>query len=359
MHGRVVGAAITLVVLLAVPAVASAATKTVQAGPPGSQAAQFQDAFGDANNFFRKTTTIHKGDSVKWKINGFHNVLFPKAGVEVPALIVPDPTSLISGVLDASTPPQPFWFNGQPNLSINPVVAAPKGGKTFKPGKLFNSGLPPEEGPPPPYKLKFKKTGSFSYFCAVHPGMSGTIKVVKKSKEIPSSKTDKRVRNAEIAAKLRQVNRLTTGANLSLTNTIQAGNDRRSGATIYKFFPANATFKAGTTVTLQMPPSTSEVHTFTFGPINGKDAYVDQLAATLIGPVIDPRGAYPSEPPPAGVPAYTGTNHGNGFLNSGFLAGGDPVPLPTSTKVTFSTPGTYSYICLIHPFMTGKVTVTP
>ena len=53
MHGRVVGAAITLVVLLAVPTVAAAATKTVQAGPPGSQTAQFQEAVGDANNYFR------------------------------------------------------------------------------------------------------------------------------------------------------------------------------------------------------------------------------------------------------------------------------------------------------------------
>ncbi len=357
MHGRVVGAAITLVVLLAVPTVAAAATKTVQAGPPGSQTAQFQEAFGDANNVFRKVTTIHKGDSVKWKINGFHNVLFPKAGVEVPALIVPDPSSLVTGVLDAAN--VPFWFNGQPNLSINPVVAAPKGGTTYKPGKLFNSGLPPEDGPPAPYKLKFKKTGSFSYFCAVHPGMSGTVKVVKKSKAIPSGKEDKKARNKEVARKLAQVNRLTTGANLSLTNTIQAGNDRRSGATIYKFFPAVSNIKAGTTLTLQMSPSTTEVHTFTFGPTNGQNAYVDQLAASLIGPVIDPRGAYPSDPPPAGTPLYTGTNHGNGFLNTGFLAGGDPVQLPTSRKVTFTTPGTYSYICLIHPFMTGRVTVTP
>ena len=50
----------------------------------------------------------------------------------------------VTGVLDAAN--DPFWFNGQTNLSINPVVAAPKGGKTYKPGKLFNSGLPPEEG---------------------------------------------------------------------------------------------------------------------------------------------------------------------------------------------------------------------
>jgi plastocyanin len=356
MHARVAAALIAAMALLAIPGAASAATKTVQAGPPASQGPKFQPAFGDANNFFRKVVTIHKGDSVKWKINGFHNVLFPQGGTEVPGLIVPQPANLISGSLDFAG--APFWFNGQPNVSFNPIVAAPAGGKTFKPNKLMNSGLPVSEGPPPPYKLKFKNTGSFSYYCVVHPGMTGTVKVVKKGRAIPSAKRDKRVANAEVAAKLRQVKRLTTGANLSLTNAIQAGNDRRSGATIYKFFPESATFKAGTTVTLQMPPSTTEVHTFTFGPINGKDGYVDQLAANLIGPVIDPRGAYPSDPPPA-VPAYTGTNHGNGFYNTGLLAGGDPVPLPTSTKVTFTTPGTYAYLCLIHPFMTGSVTVTP
>jgi plastocyanin len=357
MHGRVVGAAIALVVLLAVPAVASAATKTVQVGPPGSAGAQFQAAFGDANDFFRKTTTIHKGDSVKWKINGFHNVLFPQGGVQAPGLIVPQPANPVSGSVDVAG--APFWFNGNPNVAFNPAVAAPSGGKTYKAGKLFNSGLPAEDGPPAPYKLKFPKTGSFSYLCSVHEGMSGTIKVVKKSKAIPSAKRDKRVAKAEVAAKLRQVKRLTTGSNLSLANTIQAGNDRRSGATIYKFFPADLTVKTGTTVTLQMPPSTTEVHTFTFGPINGKDAYVDQLATNLIGATIDPRGFYVSDPPNAGVPTLTPASHGNGFYNSGLLAGGPPIPLATKTQVTFGAPGTYSYLCLIHPFMLGKVTVTP
>jgi hypothetical protein len=101
------------------------------------------------------------------------------------------------------------------------------------------------------------------------------------------------------------------------------------------------------------------VHTFTFGPTNGRDAYNDQLAAGLLGEAFDPRGVYPSEPPPAGVPTLTPGMHGNGFYNSGFLDRDNASPLPASTSVTFGAPGSYSLICLIHPFMTATVTVTP
>ena len=32
-------------------------------------------------------------------------------------------------------------------------------------------------------------------------------------------------------------------------------------------------------------------------------------------------------------------------------------PQPESASVKFDTPGTYTYYCLIHPFMRGTVTV--
>ena len=53
-------------------------------------------------------------------------------------------------------------------------------------------------------------------------------------------------------------------------------------------------------------------------------------------------------PPP---PVDAGTWDGQGFLNSGFMDGGD-------FTLTFSTPGTYEYHCLIHPDMQGTITVT-
>jgi plastocyanin len=176
---------------------------------------------------------------------------------------------------------------------------------------------------------------------------------------VPSAKQDRRAAKRQLAASLRRVKQLTTGQNLTLQNAIQAGNDESTGVTVFKFFPASAPFKVGDTATLQMSPESTEVHSFTFGPTNGKDAYVDQLAAGLLGEVFDPRGVYPSEPPPAGVPSYTATLHGNGFFNSGLLDSDPRSPLPASTQVRFAEAGTFAYICLIHPFMKGEVTVTP
>jgi plastocyanin len=354
MHARFAGAVVGAVAL-AFPAAAGAATKTVQAGPFGKQAAAFQDAFGDANAFLRRTVTIHKGDKVRWKINGFHTVTFAPEGEE-PGLVVPDAANPVAGVNDAGG--TPFWFNGLPSLGFNPFAALPQGPSTFDPTVLLNSGLPPEEGPPPPYVVRFKRKGTFNYVCIVHPGMAGKVRVVGRSANVPSKAKDKLAAKREQKAALQRVQRLTTGLGTEdLQLTLQAGNDKRSGATVFKFFPADPTFKVGDTVTLQMPPDSTEVHTFTLGPSNGTDQYNDQLANSLIGQTIDPRGGYPSEPPPAGVPTITPGMHGNGFYNSGFLDTAEASPLPSSTKVTFGAPGSYTLICLIHPFMRSTITV--
>jgi plastocyanin len=356
MQARIVGLALVATVSLALPGAASAATKTVQVGPFGAQATKFQAAFGDGNAFFRRVVTIHKGDSVRWTNNGFHTVTFVPEGESPPGLLVPDPSNPVSGLNDEAG--NPFWFNGQPGIGFNPVAAAPQGGKKFDPAVLENSGLP--LGPPTPYKLKFKRKGTFGYVCLVHPGMAGKVKVVRRGRKIPSARKDRRAARRELKTTLERVQRLTTGLGTEdLDKTIQAGNDRRSGATVYRFFPPNPTYKVGDTVTLQMAPRSTEAHTFTFGPTNGKDAYNDVIAASFEGAAIDQRGLYPSEPPPAGVPSYDGTNHGNGFYNSGVLDADAASPLPSSTKITFTGAGTYSMICLIHPFMTNTVTVTP
>jgi plastocyanin len=358
MHGRLAGLAVALTVLLALPAAAGAATKTVQVGPFGTQQAKFQAAAGDGNAFYRHTITIHKGDKVRWINNGFHSITFVPDGEPTPGLLVPDPNNLVSGMNDEAG--NPFWFNGQPAIGFNPVAGAPQGGRTFKPDVLENSGLP--LGPTStPYKLKFKRRGTFGYVCLVHPGMAGKVKVVKRGRKIPSARKDRRAARRELKTTLQRVQRLTTGLGTEdLEKTIQAGNDRRSGATIYKFFPQNPTYHVGDEVTLRMAPRSTEVHTLTLGPTNGKDAYNDVIASSFEGAAIDQRGIYPSDDPKLGVPSYTGTSfHGNGFYNSGVLDADAASPPPGSTKITFTAAGTFDLICLIHPFMTNKVTVTP
>ncbi|NUP48221.1 MAG: cupredoxin family copper-binding protein [Catenulispora sp.] len=52
--------------------------------------------------------------------------------------------------------------------------------------------------------------------------------------------------------------------------------------------------------------------------------------------------------------AHTVTSQGSGGpLQSKALATGE------SYSYTFTAPGTYAYLCTIHPFMTATVTVTP
>jgi plastocyanin len=354
MYARAMVTATAVTVALAVPAAADAATKTVSAGPFAKQA-KFQAASGDGNAYYRKSITIHKGDKVTWEFNGFHSVTFVPKDDAAPGLILPDTQTKVSGSVDAAG--RPFWFNGEPNILLNELAAFPQGGKKFKPAVLTSSGLPLDEGPPAPYTLKFPKTGSFTYICTVHPGMKAKVKVVKPSASIPSAKKDKKQAKKELNNTLKQVQNRTNGPS-GLQATIQAGNDKAGGATIFKFFPQNAAAKVGETLTLQMPPSSSEVHSFTFGPSNGNDQYVDKVAQTLIGPVFNPIGFYPSEPP-ASTTAYVPTLHGNGYWNSGLLDSDDTTPLRNSTRITFGQPGTYSYICLIHPFMQAQVTVSP
>jgi hypothetical protein len=107
-------------------------------------------------------------------------------------------------------------------------------------------------------------------------------------------------------------------------------------------------------VTFSMPAKTSEIHTASFGPadyLNQQgEAFVDP--ATLVFNGID---AFPSDVP--ALPSPDGTNHGNGFVSTGVLDRDPATPSPGSAAVTFNKAGTYDYICLIHPFMKGKIVV--
>jgi plastocyanin len=358
-----VAASLAAAACLVAPAVASARTKTVYAGPDAKFSAKFQKTAGDGNAFFRRVVTIHAGDKVRWRFGqNFHSVTFSPAGSTRQGLISPDADHPVPPTNDAAG--QPYWFSGAPSLDVNLLAALPNGGKTFSPAKILSSGIP-ITGPNKPYTLTFKKAGTYHYYCIVHPGMTGTVKVLKRGKAIPTAKQDRAETRHEEQAVLHRVQGLATGLGTAkLTNTLQAGNDRKTGATVYDFFPKNPTVHVGVPITLRMAPGSTEVHTFTFGPSNGKDQYVDQIANDFGSPSGSPPafsalGGYPSENPADGVPTYTGANHGNGFFNTGALDNDPTSPLPSSTKVTFTKPGTYSYICVVHPFMHGQVTVVP
>lgn len=349
-------ALLVVVAALLAPAGAQAATKSVIAGPAASKPPKGFPKDGDTNAFYRKNVTVHVGDKVRWTLNGFHTVTFAAKGKKPPPFISPDLANRIAGANDAAG--APFWFNGQPRLILDPQGAFPVGGKTYDGSKPASSGAPLADGKPKPYTLKFTKTGRFGYVCTIHPGMKGTVKVLAKSRRVPSAAADKTAAKEEFAKSVALGKKL--GASAGPTgNEVWAGNDSREVA-VLRFFPAKKSVPVGTTLTLAMPKSTTEIHTFSFGPA----AYLKTVADGIFAPdsavppavVLNPLIIFPSDPPPT-LGGPTGANHGNGYVNTGILDRDTATPSPGSTQIKFDKAGTYDYICLVHPFMTGQIIV--
>jgi plastocyanin len=344
------------VAVLAVPASASAATKVVNMGIPPSAGKSFEPTRSDVNAFFPSSTTIHVGDSVRFLAVGFHNLDLPKKGGKPTALIAPTGQA-IAGANDAAG--AAFWFNGQQNLQFNLPALAPVGfGKkfTYTGAKGVQSGLP-LVNKPKPVTVKFAKTGSFTYYCDIHSGMKATVKVVAKSKRVPSAKADAarvkdQVSKALAVAKAAPKTKPPAG-------TVDVGVAGKGGVEYFAMVPAKSTVPVGTTLTFRMSPGTYDDHTATFGPGDPDKeptSYLGKIAKSFEGDTLDQQGVYPSEAPGT-TATLVPTLHGNGFWSSGVMDGSSATPLPNSSKVTFGAAGTYNFYCLIHPFMKGTVTV--
>jgi plastocyanin len=345
---------------------AEAATKTVVAGPPVEQRPAGFPADADTNQFYPRVVTVHAGDRVRWDMRGFHTVMFPAAGGRPAELLAQDPANPVAGAADPAG--SPFWFNGRPAVTFNPLAFIPAGGASYTGTQPAASGAPGGPGGFKPYTLSFPKPGTYRYFCTIHAGnapMSGVVKVVPRGRPIPSARKDRATVAKEFArtvARLGKDDRHQGPAG----DAVDLGHDT-AGTSLLRYFPAVKTVRAGATVTFAMAARTNEIHTVTFGP----PEYVESLAFRPLDPgaapgaapaaptLLSPIASYPSDPPDAGHATHTGAQHGNGFLNTGLLDREPTSAPPASARVTFATPGTYSYLCLVHPAMKGQIVVTP
>lgn len=251
----------------------------------------------------------------------------------------------VTGATDAAG--NPFWFNNNvPQLGFNPLLFGPSGASKYDGTRRIDSGLPLK--PNTTLSATFTKPGTYLYFCDVHYDMRGIIVVRPKTASVPSASQ----LQADV---LKQTARDTLEA-AALDKTKVKGKNVSLGAAgkynveVLAMFPATVHVAKGSTVTFSMAKGTGEVHTVTFGPV----AYLKPLVQSFTGAVIDPRGIYPSSPGPI---TLNQTAHGNGFANTGALDRDPTTPLLPSAKITFTQPGTYHFICLIHPFMHGTIVV--
>ena len=126
----------------------------------------------DVNAYFPARITIRRGDKVRFVPSGLHTLDLVRGK---------SPVGLVTGgaahrrLRDPAG--LPFWFNSQPDLELSAPLLNVAFGKSFTydgSGEV-QSGLPLVTKP---LTVRFTKTGSFTYFCNVHPGMKGTVNVI-------------------------------------------------------------------------------------------------------------------------------------------------------------------------------------
>jgi plastocyanin len=346
--------AVLLAVLLCVlPAsLAQAATKTVYVGtPPASQRA-LAKLVADVNAYFPETVTVRRGDKVRFLPVGLHTVELPARGKAPDPLVTAG--APIAGAKDAAG--VPYWFNGLPDLQFTPSLLKIAFGKsfTYDGSTTVESGLPLNSKP---MTVKFTKAGTFTYYCNIHSGMKGKVRVVGRGARVASARSDAKAVKRQAGTALKEARQLQT--TLLPKNTIQLGNGGRSGVEVLAMYPGEMSVPVGTTITFTMSRFSLAAHTATTGPGDPgaqPDSFLGRISASIREtPPFDQAGVYPSDL--RGAPALLTPNlHGNGFWNSGFMDRADATPQPKTQQVTIVAPGVYTFYCLLHPFMKTVVT---
>jgi plastocyanin len=316
----------------------------------------------DVPAFFPAKVTIRAGQSITWRIHGFHTITFPGANTSLP-LVVPHPELPQQSMSDAAG--VRFWWAGKaPQLVINPMLVEQRGGATIgRPTDFRNSGIARLlsetgfHGEAAPYTLTFLKPGIYHYFCAIHQGMRGTVTVLPASAKLTTQAAVTRRAKAQMSGVVSELKRLNTTAPTS-SHQVLVGAGTSGSAEIASFFPNRLDINVGDTMTF-LDGDPTDVHTVTFGPEEYTSAIensVFEYAGSSL--VFNPLSALPSEPPDLPSPVqYDGTNHGDGYLNSGLLYSSQTPDQPHQFAVTFTKPGTYRLECVIHANMDATIVV--
>jgi plastocyanin len=315
----------------------AATTWSVQAG------GDTPDGFGP-DAFFPSTLTIHVGDTVNWTVAGFHTVTF-------------DPHQTLPPDMVSGPNPGEITFQGAY------LPTGPQG-----PDAIFDGTQPVSSGTPqgrpdpqaPPYALTFTEPGAYTYFCVVHPGMTGTVTVLAAPATLPETPDQAQARGHATLQQIlaegqsgagqvtaTRVNPQLAGGVYAVTAGVSIGSDAGAAVSALQFLPSQLTVHSGDAV-VWTNADQYELHTITFTSGEPLPNF----------PEIRPQ---PNGPPLVVASAKVagpvgGTSYGGqGYLNSGLLTTGQSVAFTITAP-----PGTYQYVCIIHKgTMQGTITVLP
>lgn len=285
-----------------------------------------------AQAFLPTTITIDEGDTISWTMNAVfvHTITFLSGG---------------------PVPPEPIPSGEGDSLMLNPLNAFPVGGPNYDGTGFVGSGILDRKGAT--FALTFTKAGQYGYVCVLHPGMAGQVVVQAAGSAYPMTQAQVDAQaNAELYAKLGQANGMLAGAKPSsqangdgtTTYTVINGVGGNQ-ASVLRFLPVDLRIKAGDKVAFPVQDP-HEIHTATFYDVAGA---VPPFLAPLPQASGPPKLIIPHAMPAGG----TVVSDPKGFYNSGIVGPNQ------SYTFTFTQPGTYTYVCVIHApqGMFGRVTV--
>jgi plastocyanin len=244
-------------------------------------------------------------------------------------------------------------------------------------------------GPSEPFAVKLTAPpGTYVFHCRVHPAMNASVQVLPAGR---AGTTPSQLR-AAVASQIRTdvrsglaterafnyVSRI-RNANGTTTWRMWAGADTPSGhVAVNEFLPRNVPVKVGDSVRW-IVSGRSEPHTVTFPTVLHTDIVAlceegstDRPATPVHNPPRDPTdftcggGSPPDEIELGGgngrhnVTSPTVKADSGVMMNAAF---GVPFGVPPAARIDrytmrfTGTPGTYTYVCQIHPGMEGTITV--
>jgi plastocyanin len=374
-------------------------TSTTATTAGGTSGAQVRDVKVDNKTdkfngaflaYFPNQVTVHPGDTVQFQsvyTGEPHTVtmgtlvekgLAAAQGADPNGPPPPDfaslPTLLPQGPGDAhQNAAQPcFLATGAPPTDdqATPCAKTPQpafnGTQTY-----YNSGFLPDGKT---FSVKLADDiapGSYRYYCNLHgPSMSGSIVVEGQGSPIPSKADVDKAGQAqldELVTKLLPAYQDAKAGKAQISGNLAGyGSDAVESGLINEFIPPTIDTKVGQkvswtfvgphTITFNAPPDAAQPFL-----VGGDGAmHLNPKAFTPAGGPGAPEEPPSTGPPPTGPPTTTivdgGSFDGTGFRSTGLFLSFPPQL--TGYSLTFTKPGTFPYVCLIHPGMGGVVRVS-
>jgi plastocyanin len=296
--------------------------------------------------FYPAEIWVNAGDTITWSFptGEDHTVTFGA---------VPAPPSNPNPDVYIPYPGPPFLWA--------PITASPA---TYSGSEFVNSGMLGHSEATFTVSLSTPSpTAGYDYRCLLHPKMTAKVYVQAAGTSYPHDQAwyDRQAIPAgnQLLATGRQLAAQARSAGLAnpAQNQVAAGAGNGFVA-VDRFFPETIRIRAGETV-VWTNPDTVTPHTVTFGPEPLYPVPPPPYPATLSElAFLRPFGldSDPNPPAPRHATISASTNLATTTINSAVFISGSPRP---TFSVTFTAPGTYSYVCLLHDEfgMTGTVVV--